>query len=122
MDWKNALPKSVNWAALYAVKQGQTETPTEFLHRLKAAMFEFTTLDHSWDEGKQQISSLFLGQSSEDMRKKLRKIKEPDKRDIEKLLEEAWRMYRSEQVDKKRIEKTIVSATAAALGQNWMLN
>ncbi|KFP93481.1 hypothetical protein N329_07294, partial [Haliaeetus albicilla] len=28
---KNAIPKAVNWSSLYAVKQGQTETPTEFL-------------------------------------------------------------------------------------------
>ncbi|KFV01111.1 hypothetical protein N340_11327, partial [Tauraco erythrolophus] len=28
---ENAIPKAVNWSALYAVKQGQTETPTEFL-------------------------------------------------------------------------------------------
>ncbi|KFV11928.1 hypothetical protein N340_11852, partial [Tauraco erythrolophus] len=28
---EKAIPKTVNWSALYAVKQGQTETPTEFL-------------------------------------------------------------------------------------------
>ncbi|KFV06345.1 hypothetical protein N340_11869, partial [Tauraco erythrolophus] len=28
---ENAIPKAVNWSALYAVKQGQTESPTEFL-------------------------------------------------------------------------------------------
>ncbi|KGL86755.1 hypothetical protein N301_12236, partial [Charadrius vociferus] len=35
-DWiklglKNAVPKAVNWSALFAIKQGQKETPTEFL-------------------------------------------------------------------------------------------
>ncbi|KFW74802.1 hypothetical protein N336_05624, partial [Phalacrocorax carbo] len=28
---ENAIPKAVNWSALYAIKQGQKETPTEFL-------------------------------------------------------------------------------------------
>lgn len=71
------------------------------------------------DEAKQQISSLFLGQSAEDIRKKLQKIKEPDNKDIEKLLEEVWRVYRNrEQVNNKRLEKTIASATVAVIGQN----
>ncbi|KFP94784.1 hypothetical protein N329_00824, partial [Haliaeetus albicilla] len=28
---ENAIPKAVNWSSLCALKQGQTETPTEFL-------------------------------------------------------------------------------------------
>ncbi|KFZ60867.1 hypothetical protein N338_11766, partial [Podiceps cristatus] len=31
MGIENAIPKAVNWSRLYAIKQGQTETPTEFL-------------------------------------------------------------------------------------------
>ncbi|PKU31626.1 hypothetical protein llap_18069 [Limosa lapponica baueri] len=35
---ENAVPKAVNWSALYAVKQGQTESPTDFLERLRERM------------------------------------------------------------------------------------
>lgn len=35
---ENAIPKAVKWSNLYAVKQGQTETPMEFFDWLRAAM------------------------------------------------------------------------------------
>ncbi|KAF1616215.1 UNVERIFIED_CONTAM: hypothetical protein FQV16_0011305, partial [Eudyptes robustus] len=54
-------------------------------------MQKYTTIDPASEEGKLQLVSLFLGQSSEDIRRKLQKIKEPDIRDLEKLIEEAWR-------------------------------
>ncbi|KAJ7408137.1 hypothetical protein BTVI_60732 [Pitangus sulphuratus] len=47
---QNAIPKVVNWAALYDMRQGQKETPTEFLDRLRAAMRKYTTLDPSSEE------------------------------------------------------------------------
>ncbi|KFP59605.1 hypothetical protein N322_00423, partial [Cariama cristata] len=31
IDIETAVPKAVNWSSLYAIKQNQTETPTEFL-------------------------------------------------------------------------------------------
>uniref|UniRef100_A0A672THS1 Core shell protein Gag P30 domain-containing protein n=1 Tax=Strigops habroptila TaxID=2489341 RepID=A0A672THS1_STRHB len=115
---ENAIPKTVNWSALFVIKQGQAETPMEFLNRLREAMRKFTTLDPSSEEGKHQIANLFLGQSSEDIRKKLQKFKEPDNHDIEKLIEEAWRVYRNrEQVAKKKQGRGIATATEAALGQ-----
>ncbi|KFO69211.1 hypothetical protein N303_00030, partial [Cuculus canorus] len=92
---ETAVPKAVNWSNLYEIKQNLAETPTEFLDRLRTAMRKYTTLDPVSDTGKQQLVSLFLGQSSEDIRRKLQKLKEPDIRDLEKLLEEAWRIYRN---------------------------
>ncbi|KAK4828284.1 hypothetical protein QYF61_024949 [Mycteria americana] len=79
-DWiklglENAVSKAVNWSALYAIKQGQRETPTEFMDQLRNAMRKYTTLDPSSDVGQQQLVSLFLGQSSMDIRKKLQKLK-----------------------------------------------
>lgn len=115
---ENAVPKAVNWSSLYAVKQGQTETPTEFLDRLRVAMRKFTTLDPLSEVGKQQLVSLFLGQSSEDIRRKLQKLKEPEIRDLEKLIEEAWRTYRNREGEERRkMGKAIAVATIAALGK-----
>lgn len=113
---ENAVPKAVNWSSLYAIKQGQTEDPTDFLDRLRVAVRKFTTLDPSSEMGKQQLVSLFLGQSAEDIRRKLQKLKDPDVRDMEKLLEEAWRVYRNrEGNERKNLGKTIATATVAAL-------
>ena len=115
---ESAVPKTVNWSSLYAVKQGQTETPTEFLDRLRAAMRRYTTLDPASEVGKQQLVSLFLGQSSEDIRRKLQKLKEPEIRDLEKLIEEAWRTYRNREGEERRKMGTaIAAATVAALGR-----
>jgi len=55
-DWiklglENAIPKAVNWSALYAVKQAARETPTEFLDQLRNAMRKYTTL-HRITESK----------------------------------------------------------------------
>lgn len=113
---ETAVPKAVNWSNLYEIKQNLTETPTEFLDRLRLAMRKYTTLDPVSDTGKQQLVSLFLGQSSEDIRRKLQKLKEPDIRDLEKLLEEAWRVYRNrEKQGRQKMGQMITEATIAAL-------
>ncbi|XP_009981526.1 PREDICTED: uncharacterized protein LOC104376617 [Tauraco erythrolophus] len=115
---ENAIPKAVNWSALYAVKQGQTETPTEFLGRLQQAMRKYTTLDPSSDVGQQQLVSLFLDQSSEAIRRNLQRLKEPEVRDLEKLIEEAWRVYRNRESNARRkLGRTIATATIVALEQ-----
>ena len=33
-----AIPKTINWSALYAVKQTPSESPSEFLDRLRDVM------------------------------------------------------------------------------------
>uniref|UniRef100_A0A493SVC5 Core shell protein Gag P30 domain-containing protein n=1 Tax=Anas platyrhynchos platyrhynchos TaxID=8840 RepID=A0A493SVC5_ANAPP len=99
---ENAIPKSVNWSRLYTIKQGTSETPSEFLERLRAAMQKFTTIDPSSEGGKLQLVSLFLGQSAEDIRRKLQKMKEPDIRDLERLVEEAWRVFRNREGNERQ--------------------
>lgn len=101
---ENAIPlPAANWSAVYAVKQGQTETPTEFLDKLTSAMRKYTPLDPSSDIGQQQLATLFLSQSSEDIRKELQKLKALDIRDLDRLIEEAWRVYRNR--DRKERKK-----------------
>lgn len=113
---ENAIPKAINWSNLYEIKQTPVETPTEFLDKLRTAMRKFTTLDPASDVGRQQLVSLFLRQSSEDIRQKLQKLKEPDIRDLEKLLEEAWKIYRNrEEQNKHKMGQIIAEATIAAL-------
>lgn len=107
---ETAIPKAVNWSHLYEIKQNMSETPTEFLDRLRVAMRKYTTLDPASEVGRQQLVSLFLGQSSEDIRRKLQKLKEPDVRDLEKLLEEAWRTYRNREERKTKMEEITIAA------------
>ncbi|RMB96073.1 hypothetical protein DUI87_27513 [Hirundo rustica rustica] len=56
-------------------------------------MHRHTTLDPGSDEGTQQLINLFLGQSTGDIRRKLQKIRGPNSRNLETLLDEAWRVF-----------------------------
>lgn len=86
---ERAMPKTINWSELYAIKQGPSETPSEFLDRLRSAMHRHTPLDPRDETGIQQSVNLFLGQSTGDIRRKLQKIVGPESRNLEKLLDEA---------------------------------
>lgn len=37
-----AIPKTINWSVLYAIKLGPSESPSEFLDRLRDAMHRHT--------------------------------------------------------------------------------
>lgn len=77
-----------------------------------------TPLDPSSDVGQQQLVLLVLSQSSEDVRRKLQNLKEPEVWDLEKLIEEAWRMYRNrDNNEQRKLGRTIATATVAALEQ-----
>lgn len=52
-------------------------------------MQKFTTPDPASEMGKQLLVSLMLGQSSPDIRQKLKRLKEPDNRNLEALMGEA---------------------------------
>ncbi|KAK4828197.1 hypothetical protein QYF61_024631 [Mycteria americana] len=113
---RNAVPKSVNWSKLYEIKQDKKESPTDFLNRLKEGMRKYTPLDPTSQEGKSQLIFLFLGQSVDDIRRKLQKVQGADARDLERLLETAWQVYRNRDSRKeKQVGKTIANATVAAL-------
>ncbi|RMC15891.1 hypothetical protein DUI87_08096 [Hirundo rustica rustica] len=90
---ERAVPKTINWSALYAIKQGPSQTPSEFLDHLRDVMRRHTTVDPESDEGRQQLINLFLGQSTGDIRRKLQKIQGPNSRDLEALVDEAWRVF-----------------------------
>ncbi|KAF1670224.1 hypothetical protein FQV07_0009214, partial [Pygoscelis papua] len=55
---EKAIPQTINWSALYAIKQGPTETPSEFLDRLRDTMRRHTPLDPGSEVGIQQLVSL----------------------------------------------------------------
>jgi len=90
---ERAVPRAINWTALYAVKQGPSKSPSEFLDRLKEVKRRNTLLDPGSEVGIQQLVSLFLGQSTGDIRRKLQKLRPTEGRNLEVLLDEAWRVF-----------------------------
>ncbi|XP_055646988.1 uncharacterized protein LOC129782739, partial [Falco peregrinus] len=106
---EKAIPRTINWAALYEVRQGPSETPSEFLDRIRDAMRRHTSLDPNSEVGAQQLISLFLGQSQGDIRRKLQKLRPPENRDLEKLVEEAWRIFSNREEGYKQDQKKILA-------------
>ncbi|GAB0209338.1 protein NYNRIN-like [Grus japonensis] len=107
---RNAIPKAVNWSKLYQVKQNKDESPTEFLDRLKETAQKYTTMDLESEEGKNQLVSLFIGQSMDDIRRKLQKLQGADVRDLGKLLEVAWIAFRNREQEKERHSARLIAA------------
>ncbi|XP_016156731.1 PREDICTED: uncharacterized protein LOC107603883 [Ficedula albicollis] len=89
------LERAIPRPSLYAIKQGPSQTPTEFLDQLREAMRLHTTLDPQSDEGTPYLVNLFVGQSTGDIRRELQKIRSPASWDLETLLDEAWRVFSS---------------------------
>ncbi|RMB89186.1 hypothetical protein DUI87_34448 [Hirundo rustica rustica] len=106
---ERAIPKTINWSALYAIKQGPSQTPSEFLDHLRDAMRRHTTLDPGSDEGTQQLINLFLGQSTGDIRRKLQQIRGPNSWNLETLLDEAWRVFSNREEGYKQGMKKVVA-------------
>ncbi|KAM3654276.1 uncharacterized protein VK521_016720 [Ammospiza maritima maritima] len=106
---ERAIPKTINWSALYSLKQGPSETPSEFLERLRDAMRRHTSLDPESEIGINQLVNSFLGQSAGDIRRKLQKIRGPDGRNLEALLEEAWRVFSNREEGYKQGMKRLVA-------------
>lgn len=106
---ERAIPKTINWSALYAIKQGPSESPSEFLDRLRDVMRRNTPLDPGSEVGTQQLVSLFLGQSTGDIRRKLQKLRPTEGRNLEVLLDEAWRVFSNREEDYKRGQRRVVA-------------
>ncbi|KAM6318174.1 uncharacterized protein O3Q21_008183 isoform 1-T2 [Podargus strigoides] len=107
---ERAIPHTINWSALYAVRQGPSETPSAFLERLRDAMRRSTPLDPGSEVGTQQLVSLFLGQSTRDIRCKLQKLRPTEGRNLGILLDEAWRVFSSREEGYRRGQKRVVVA------------
>ncbi|KFO54914.1 hypothetical protein N302_04196, partial [Corvus brachyrhynchos] len=89
---KHGVPKALSWAKLYEVKQGPNETPSDFLNRLREAAIKFTHINPDTTEGALHLAYLFMGQASNDIRRKLQKLE--GVQDMNKMLEVAWRAFR----------------------------
>ena len=106
---ERAVPRNINWSALYEIKQGPSETPSEFLVHLREVTRRSTPLDPGSEIGIQELVSLFLGQSAGDIRRKLQKLRGTEGRNLETLLEEAWRVFSNREEECKRGQRRMVA-------------
>ncbi|RMC21756.1 hypothetical protein DUI87_02625 [Hirundo rustica rustica] len=99
---RTGIPKTVNWSKLYSVKQEKNESPSAFLERLKETARRYINLEVEGEAGRLQLALIFMGQSQEDIRKKLQKLEGEDTRNLEKLLEVAWKVYNNREKESVR--------------------
>ncbi|XP_061441646.1 uncharacterized protein LOC133364805 [Rhineura floridana] len=90
---KHAIPKPMNVAKIYEIHQEKEETPSSFLNRLTTAMRRFTTLNPEADENQRLLISLFIGQSSSDIRKKLQKVEGVMGMRLGQIMDIAFKVY-----------------------------
>lgn len=63
----------------------------------------------SWVRGRNTTTSLFLGQSTGDIRHKLQKLHPTESRNLEVLLDEEWRVFSNREEKYKRGQKRVVA-------------
>lgn len=103
---KHAMPKALNWSKLYEIKQDKNESPSVFLEKLKETARKYTDLKLETEAEQQQLASIFMGQSAPDIRRKLQKLEGEDSRNLNKMLETAWKVYNNrEKEEEQRREK-----------------
>lgn len=71
---KNGISRPKNLAKLTQVVQGKTEDPSAFDERLCEVARQWTDLDPEDEENRTVFTTLFVGQSAPDIRKKLQKV------------------------------------------------
>ncbi|MCQ4187512.1 hypothetical protein FK515_28400, partial [Klebsiella pneumoniae] len=69
-----------------------------------------TPLDPGSEIGVQQLVSLFIGQSASDIRRKLQKLRPTESRNLETLLDEAWRVFSNREEEDWRKDKQMLVA------------
>ncbi|XP_065517017.1 uncharacterized protein LOC136004457 [Lathamus discolor] len=99
---QHAMPKTINWSKLYSVRQEKAESPSAFIERLKETAKKYTDLDVETEQAKAQLALIFLGQSQDDIRKKLQKLEGAELRDLDRLLEVAWKVYNNREKENSR--------------------
>lgn len=62
-----------------------------------------------WVRGRNTTTSLFLGQSTGDIRHKLQKLHPTESRNLEVLLDEEWRVFSNREEKYKRGQKRVVA-------------
>uniref|UniRef100_A0A8C0IPQ6 Core shell protein Gag P30 domain-containing protein n=1 Tax=Chelonoidis abingdonii TaxID=106734 RepID=A0A8C0IPQ6_CHEAB len=105
------IRETPNWAKLYNIRQEKNENPAAFYERLCNTCKRYTDLDPEDANGKRVLIPLFIGQSYEDIRKKLQKLEGALGKNIEELLEIAIKVYdRRDDEERKKGARVLAMA------------
>ncbi|XP_027763179.1 uncharacterized protein LOC114070137 [Empidonax traillii] len=100
-----------------SLTQDKAESSSAFLERLKETARKYTDLDVEAESGKLQLALIFMGQSQEDIRKKLQKLEGEETWNLEKLLEVSWKVYNNLSKEKVQLVKQKVIYLGCEISQ-----
>ncbi|KAM7041637.1 uncharacterized protein M8220_007978 isoform 1-T3 [Acridotheres tristis] len=105
---RNAIPKAINMSKLFEIKQDGKESPGEFLNCLKETAQKYTNVDPEREEGKTQLAPIFVGQCSDDTRRKLQQAQGQDQHDLGKLLDVSCGVFQNKENQQEITKQKVV--------------
>uniref|UniRef100_A0A8C0HLE4 CCHC-type domain-containing protein n=1 Tax=Buteo japonicus TaxID=224669 RepID=A0A8C0HLE4_9AVES len=116
------VPKPKNLSKLYEVRQKPDENPSAFYERLCKVAKKWTDLNPEEEPRNPQqeanrrlFNMLFMGQSSQDIRKKLQKVDGAEGMSISRLNEIAYKVYNNREEKKEKREQAKMKLQASLL-------
>uniref|UniRef100_A0A8C0J3G8 Core shell protein Gag P30 domain-containing protein n=1 Tax=Chelonoidis abingdonii TaxID=106734 RepID=A0A8C0J3G8_CHEAB len=119
---KRCIRKTPNWAKLYNIRQERQENPAAFYEWLCETCRRYTDLNPEDQNGKRVLIPLFIGQSYDDIRRKLQKVEGASGKNIEELLEIALKVYdRRDEEERKKGARALAMAlrTGSKEDEKW---
>ncbi|KAF1614966.1 UNVERIFIED_CONTAM: hypothetical protein FQV15_0006416, partial [Eudyptes pachyrhynchus] len=83
---QNGIEKPKNLTKLYEVKQGEKEAPSASYEKLCEVAHKWTDLNPEDESNRVLFNTLFIAQSTPDIRKKLQKVERADGMTISQLM------------------------------------
>nr|XP_027807801.1 uncharacterized protein LOC114105480 [Marmota flaviventris] len=97
--------RPTNLAQVRQTTQGEEETPTAFLERLKEAYRRFTPFDPDSEDQRGNVSMAFIWQSAPDIRTKLQRLDNLQDFSLADLLKEAEKIYNKRETPEEREDR-----------------
>ena len=98
---KKAQTKTLNYAKLADIEQGEKENPGRFLERLREALWKFTNISPESAEGETILKDKFFSQSAPDIYHKLEKQAFRQHQSLEKLFQLTQIVYYSREYEEE---------------------
>ncbi|TRZ06301.1 hypothetical protein HGM15179_020805 [Zosterops borbonicus] len=109
---KEAVPRGNNTKLAFEGMQEKDETPAAWLNRLKRNIQLYSTIDPESQEGQVLLKVQFVTNSWPDIRRKLEKLEDWQRKNINELLNEALRVYLRREEEKSKAKARVMVAVA----------
>ena len=97
--------KTLKYAKLAGIKQGEKETPSKFLDRLREALHKFTDIDPESAEGEMTLKDTFVTQLAPDIWCTLQKQEFGPNQSFKKWLQLAQMVYCGREYEEEKSKK-----------------